>query len=67
MIICGYKTLVTKKRCGKPATRFFRVRIIDKILYRFRCEEHKNIGFMRQHETTEISEAEAIVAQVMGT
>lgn len=70
MITCGYrihghKTSGTKTCCGEPATKFFKVKIIDKIGYRFRCDRHKNMDRLRQYEITEIPEAEAIVVQVM--
>lgn len=67
MITCGHRTFVTKTRCGEPATRFFRVKIIDKIVYRFRCNLHKDLGILRQYELKEISKNEAIVAHVMKT
>jgi hypothetical protein len=70
MITCGYRiggreTSVTKTCCGEPATKFFRVKIINKIGYRFRCDRHKNMDRLHQYEITEISENEAIIIQVM--
>ena len=66
MITCGYKPRVTQEPCGDPAVQFFRIEIIDIIQYRFRCMKHLNLGVFNQYHTTEISENEAIVAQVMG-
>jgi hypothetical protein len=70
MITCGCriggrKIPVTKTVCGEPATKFFKVKIINKISYRFRCDRHKNMDRLHQYEITEISENEAIVIQVM--
>ena len=70
MITCGYRigghgTSITKTRCGEPAIKFFKMKIINKISYRFRCDRHKNMDRFHQYEITEISENEAIVIQVM--